>query len=98
VVGYGDGNGAPPDEGRKCNGAWFPLHFSRLGGRVHAVPERGVRGSTCPCDREQGRSGLPAWRPVRQASQVDGGLGCVLRDTKGGQDRGVWTIGTMGYP
>ena len=89
AVRNGARNGAPPHEDRKRDGARLPLHFPGLGSRVHQFHQRGLRGRTCPCDREQGRSGLPARRPVRQAAQADGSMGCILHVSQHRKNRDI---------
>ena len=46
--------------GKSINGSRFLIDVSRLGRRVHRIPERSLRGRACSCGQKQSRSRLQA--------------------------------------
>jgi hypothetical protein len=96
AVGDGARNGAPSHEDRKRYRAWLSLCLPGLGSGVHQFFERGMRGSTCPRDREQGRGGVPTRRPIRQTPPANGSLGGLLRGAEIRQDCCIQEVGHDG--
>ncbi len=75
-------HGAP-----RSDRARVPLDLRRLVRRADEHAERGARNGARPCRRRQGRSGLSARRPFRQAPPAGRGVGAVLLRTAGARQR-----------